>query len=276
MELRQSCTKPSIYTICRIFQNQGTPSYLAAASHSHVLSGFARIALSGFLLNGTCHDISIDVNIHVTHCTYMIKRVSTGFAKYCIPREICIQWYSFWVWIWKVAHCLGASNRDRWTRISNISYIHRKLICPISQFKKFKKIPLLLVIIAYWQKYINSCPGMYLLVFETTRKSQRQVNLFLIFPEIFPTIAFALVSSDTYLSRAPLGLLFVIYHDALLKPEQSEQTFVNTTHWGRDKMNNILLTTHVFSSMKTFQFRSKFHWSLFLRVQSTIFQHWFR
>ena len=28
--------------------------------------------------------------------------------------------------------------------------------------------------------------------------------------------------------------------------------------------------------MKMFEFRSKFHWSLFPRVQLTIFQHWFR
>ena len=31
-----------------------------------------------------------------------------------------------------------------------------------------------------------------------------------------------------------------------------------------------------FSWMKMFEFRLKFHWSLFLRVQLTIFQHWFR
>ena len=50
-----------------------------------------------------------------------------------------------------------------------------------------------------------------------------------------------------------------------LKPE--------LTHWGRDKMNNISQTTF---SMKMFEFRLKFHWSLFPRVQLTIFQHWFR
>ena len=31
-----------------------------------------------------------------------------------------------------------------------------------------------------------------------------------------------------------------------------------------------------FSWMKMFKFRLKFHWSSFLRVQMTIFQHWFR
>ena len=37
------------------------------------------------------------------------------------------------------------------------------------------------------------------------------------------------------------------------------------THWGRDKMDDI--------SQTTFEFRLKFHWSLFLRVQLTIFHY---
>ena len=41
-------------------------------------------------------------------------------------------------------------------------------------------------------------------------------------------------------------------------------TISQTTFWG------------AFSWMKMFEFRLKFHWSLFLRVQLTIFQHWFR
>ena len=47
------------------------------------------------------------------------------------------------------------------------------------------------------------------------------------------------------------------------------------THWGRDKMAAISQTTlsNVFSWMKMFEFRLKFHWSLFPRVQFTIFQH---
>ena len=56
------------------------------------------------------------------------------------------------------------------------------------------------------------------------------------------------------------------------------QNFQCLTHWGRDKMNAISQTTfsNAFSWMKSFEFRLNFHWSLFLRVQSTIFQHWFR
>ena len=50
------------------------------------------------------------------------------------------------------------------------------------------------------------------------------------------------------------------------------------THWGRDKMAAIFQTTfpNAFSWMKMFKFRLRFHWSLFPRVQLTVFQHWFR
>ena len=50
------------------------------------------------------------------------------------------------------------------------------------------------------------------------------------------------------------------------------------THWGRDKMDVILQTTvsNAFSWMKICSFGLIFHWSLFLRFQLTIFQHWFR
>ena len=50
------------------------------------------------------------------------------------------------------------------------------------------------------------------------------------------------------------------------------------THWGRDIMDALSQTTfpNAFSWMKIFQLRLKFHWSLFLRSQLTIFQHLFR
>ena len=57
----------------------------------------------------------------------------------------------------------------------------------------------------------------------------------------------------------------------------SNSTFY-LTHWGRDKMATIFQTTfsNAFSWMKMFKFRLKFQWSMFPRVQLTIFQHWFR
>ena len=49
------------------------------------------------------------------------------------------------------------------------------------------------------------------------------------------------------------------------------------SHWGRDKMTAVSQTTlsNGFSWMKMLEFR-RFHWSLFLGVQLTIIQHWFR
>ena len=50
------------------------------------------------------------------------------------------------------------------------------------------------------------------------------------------------------------------------------------THWGWDNMAAISQSAHsnAFPWMKIYEFRLKFHWSLFLRIQLTIFQHWFR
>ena len=50
------------------------------------------------------------------------------------------------------------------------------------------------------------------------------------------------------------------------------------THWGRDQIDAISQTpfSNVFSRMKVNEFRLGFHWSLFLRFELTIFQHWFR
>ena len=50
------------------------------------------------------------------------------------------------------------------------------------------------------------------------------------------------------------------------------------THWGRDKMFAVSQTTllNAFSWMKLLEFRLRFYWSLFIRVQLTIIQHWFR
>ena len=50
------------------------------------------------------------------------------------------------------------------------------------------------------------------------------------------------------------------------------------THWGRDQIDAMSQTTfsNAFSRMKMNEFRIGFHWSLFLRFELTIFQHWFR
>ena len=48
-------------------------------------------------------------------------------------------------------------------------------------------------------------------------------------------------------------------------------------HWGWHKKSIILQTifSNAFSWMKMYEFRLRFHWSMFLRFESTIFQHWF-
>ena len=51
-----------------------------------------------------------------------------------------------------------------------------------------------------------------------------------------------------------------------------------STHWGQNEINNISQATfsNVFSSMKMYEFQLTFPGSLFLGVQLTISQHWFR
>ena len=53
---------------------------------------------------------------------------------------------------------------------------------------------------------------------------------------------------------------------------------ISSTHWGRNRMAAISQTTlsNAFSLMKILVFRLKFNWSLFPRVQLTMFQHCFR
>ena len=50
------------------------------------------------------------------------------------------------------------------------------------------------------------------------------------------------------------------------------------THWGRDKMAATSQTafSYAFTWMKMNDIQLKFHWSLFLRIQLTTFQHWLR
>ena len=61
-------------------------------------------------------------------------------------------------------------------------------------------------------------------------------------------------------------------------PAIPTSSLLRWTYWGRDKMAVISQATlsNAFSRMKMLEFRLKLHWSLFLRVQLTISQHWFR
>ena len=76
-----------------------------------------------------------------------------------------------------------------------------------------------------------------------------------------------------------LNVLTGWHHSKLLmKSHTITQHLQVLTHWGRDKMAAIFQTTfsNGFSWMKMYEFRLTFHWSLFLEVKLTIFQHWFR
>ena len=64
----------------------------------------------------------------------------------------------------------------------------------------------------------------------------------------------------------------------LLRRDLLQYVLYLLTHVPPDKMAAISQTifSDALSWMKSFVFWLKFHWSLFLRVQLTIFQHWFR
>ena len=54
--------------------------------------------------------------------------------------------------------------------------------------------------------------------------------------------------------------------------------YLTHSHWCRDKMVAISQTTftNAFSWIKSYEFRLRFHWSVFLRFWLAMLQHWFR
>ena len=72
-------------------------------------------------------------------------------------------------------------------------------------------------------------------------------------------------------------MISLLTHLCVTRPQWVNIEMV-LTHWGRDKMAANFQTPFsiALSWKKMFEFRLKFHWRLFLRVQLTIFQHWFR
>ena len=85
-------------------------------------------------------------------------------------------------------------------------------------------------------------------------------------------MACCLTAPSHYLNQCWLLSSQILWH---LSEVNSIQCLL--THWGRDKMAAIYQTTftNAFPWMKMYEFRLKFHWSLFVRVQLTIYQHWF-
>ena len=93
-----------------------------------------------------------------------------------------------------------------------------------------------------------------------------------------------LPAADFPQTRNILRLLRIHFHcdmtpsNAMLPLVITATTATYLPHWGRGKMAAIFQTTssNAFSWMKVYEFRSRFHWSLFLRAQLILFQHWFR
>ena len=88
--------------------------------------------------------------------------------------------------------------------------------------------------------------------------------------------------AGVHLAIRPSWIVFVEVIDditvSLTAAAVSTSQPIALTHWGRDKIDAVLQTTfsNAISWMKMLEFWLKFHWSLFLKVQLTIFQHWFR
>ena len=93
-----------------------------------------------------------------------------------------------------------------------------------------------------------------------------------------------LLFCNTIVNVAPLYMICTlvtthsIVHEICTLFSLALSDVATLAHWGRDKMDAISQTifSSAFSWMKMFELRLKFHWNLFLRVQLTIFQHWFR
>ena len=94
------------------------------------------------------------------------------------------------------------------------------------------------------------------------------------YPDVLAAVNSPIWSSDFQMSCRDLAT----WQGTRLAQEMSSVWHAVLTHWGRDSMGAISQTTHLntFSWIKIYEFRLKFHWSLFLRVQLTIFHHWFR
>ena len=60
--------------------------------------------------------------------------------------------------------------------------------------------------------------------------------------------------------------------------DKGNENKLNGVGWGQDQIDAMSQTIHsnAFSRMKMNEFRLGFHWSLFLGLELTIFQHWFR
>ena len=134
---------------------------------------------------------------------------------------------------------------------------------------------------------VLACQGM-MHVYVCWKDSVRKVCIFLIHL-LFYLFIFAVCLNNqltgrmigrwNQILRDSYGVAMIRVWSAFQLLTEADFIIINTiTHWGRDKIAAILKSTfwNTFSWMKIYEFWLVFHWSLFPRVQLTIFQHWFR
>ena len=118
----------------------------------------------------------------------------------------------------------------------------------------------------------NVCNGPF---FETSRRILlvERVNHFSLKLEFWGREIFSVKWSPRLCNNDDKGQ--VCFKKALAWLHQWPVSHLELTHWSRDKMTAIFQETFSdgFSWMKMYEFWLKFHWSLFLRVQITLFQH---
>ena len=115
--------------------------------------------------------------------------------------------------------------------------------------------------------YVSSYPELLL---KTGRAS--------IYVSRIKTIATEMYKCKNYINPAFVGESFTSHDLHILQKTVKNLNNPLLTHWGWDQIDAMSQTTfsNEFSWMKMYEYRLKFHWSLFLRVQLTISQHWFR
>ena len=97
-----------------------------------------------------------------------------------------------------------------------------------------------------------------------------------------PYVIHIVIISNGWLTNSPVWhkhccyVLRMKYYSSVWYVQGRVWYITPSTHWGRSKMAAIFQTTslNAFSWMKVYEFRSRFPWSLFPRVQLTISQHW--
>ena len=117
-----------------------------------------------------------------------------------------------------------------------------------------------------WQYYITYVASLCLIV--GAKSSLNGCNT----SRNVKNTAIALSFANIHTCRVPWLGQHYIYVTVILSSVSMLIT-LQSTHWGRGDTDNIFKRI---SSMKIFELRLQFHWSLLLGVQLTIFQHWFR